>query len=178
MPAYLGGRDHICDDLGFPLSVSTRSAGSTPWSHSFRKIFTSSHFFPRSFPLTFPFSPLFLFRAPRCPSISFPTSPTSWPSSPFAERQSSVSLMRSLCTLVGCPKRSIEPGGSIEAYGSCRDNVCSRSSRLSRARFDGVVTSMRGGSEVFDEAGRRRSWKISSMSVCVFPVWMDVSLLD
>jgi hypothetical protein len=46
---------------------------------------------------------------------------------------------------------------------------------LSSARFEGVVMRMRGG--VFEDedddedAGRRRSWKISSMRVWVLPVY-------
>lgn len=42
---------------------------------------------------------------------------------------------------------------------------------LSRAKLDGVVTSIRGGREDPGIAGRERSWNISSTRVCVFPVY-------
>jgi hypothetical protein len=41
---------------------------------------------------------------------------------------------------------------------------------LSSARFEGVVIRMRGGMFEDEDDGRRRSWKISSMRVCVLPV--------
>ena len=56
-----------------------------------------------------------------------------------------------------------------EYCGSC-DRACRRSKRLSRAKFDGVVIKIRGGRVCCPKAGLERSWKMSSIRVCVFPV--------
>jgi hypothetical protein len=65
----------------------------------------------------------------------------------------------------------MEPGGRRAEYcGSC-ERACRRSRRLSRAKFEGVVIKIRGGRVCCPKAGLERSWKISSMRVCVFPVY-------
>ena len=55
-------------------------------------------------------------------------------------------------------------------YGACKERVWRRSRRLSRAKLEGVVTRIFGGWEVDGDAGRRRSWNISSIRVWVLPV--------
>jgi hypothetical protein len=58
----------------------------------------------------------------------------------------------------------------MDEYGGNAHRVCRRSRRLSSARLDGVVISIRGDWVVDSLAGRRRSWKMSSMRVWVLPV--------
>lgn len=65
----------------------------------------------------------------------------------------------------------MEPGGSSAEYGGSCDKACKRSKRLSSARLEGVVMRIRGGLVCCPNAGLDKSWKISSIRVCVLPVY-------